>query len=88
MLPFIAKEVLKALSYLHDNRMIHRDVKSANILVTEDGHLRLGDFGVASPMVNHARRGTIIGSPYWIAPEIITQRGYSSKVRTREGRPD
>ncbi len=79
-LPFVAKEILKALSYLHDNRIIHRDAKAANILVTDDGHLKLGDFGVASPMLSKARRGTIAGSPYWMAPEVMLNKKYDAKA--------
>lgn len=80
MLPFIAKEILKALSYLHANQIIHRDVKAANILVTEDGHIKLGDFGVASQTRSRIKRGSIVGSPYWMAPEVIKQNGYNTKA--------
>lgn len=78
---FIAKEMLKALAYLHENRIIHRDVKAANILVTEDGHIKLGDFGVAVPMISKARRGTLAGSFLWMAPEFVLGKAtYDSKA--------
>lgn len=71
---------MKALAYLHDNRIIHRDVKAANILVTENGHLRIGDFGVASSIQQKKRRGTVAGSPYWMAPEVLSKQVYDSKA--------
>ncbi|TFK48734.1 hypothetical protein OE88DRAFT_1633996 [Heliocybe sulcata] len=69
-------QVLEGLVYLHDQGVIHRDIKGANILTNKDGCVKLADFGVASKatpgVVNDA---AVVGSPYWMAPEVIEQSG-------------
>lgn len=69
----IIREVLAALNYIHKSDIIHRDVKAANILVTNDGRVQLCDFGVAAQLAaNHFKRNTFVGTPYWMAPEVIS----------------
>lgn len=69
----IIREVLAALNYIHKADIIHRDVKAANILVTNDGRVQLCDFGVAAQLAaNHFKRNTFVGTPYWMAPEVIS----------------
>ncbi|CCG81014.1 PAK-related kinase Nak1 [Taphrina deformans PYCC 5710] len=69
----IVREVLAALNYIHRADIIHRDVKAANILVTNDGRVQLCDFGVAAQLAaNHFKRNTFVGTPYWMAPEVIS----------------
>nr|CAD7429070.1 unnamed protein product [Timema monikensis] len=64
--------VTKALIYLHSNHCIHRDIKGHNILLTEDAHVKLVDFGVSSHLAaTLGRRNTSVGTPYWMAPEVI-----------------
>jgi serine/threonine protein kinase len=63
----------QALMYLHSNHCMHRDVKGHNILLTEDAHVKLIDFGVSSHLaVTHGRRNTSVGTPYWMAPEVMS----------------
>lgn len=70
---YILRETAKALIYLHENHIIHRDVRGHNILLTRDGEVKLCDFGLSRDIKSTlGKRGTCIGSPCWMAPEIIT----------------
>eukprot|EP00981_Chlorochromonas_danica_P007042 scaffold1536_cov179-Ochromonas_danica.AAC.2 len=65
-------QVLRGLKYLHEQGVLHRDIKGANILTTKDGMVKLADFGVAIKLSEaHSDEQDVVGSPYWIAPEII-----------------
>ncbi|KAL5108707.1 Serine/threonine-protein kinase TAO3 [Taenia crassiceps] len=64
----IVKEVLTGLEYIHSKNFIHRDIKAANILFTESGGVKVGDFGSASL---RSPANSFVGTPYWIAPEVI-----------------
>ncbi|XP_078034391.1 myosin-IIIb isoform X2 [Augochlora pura] len=69
---YILRETVEALIYLHTNHCMHRDVKGHNILLTEDAHVKLVDFGVSSHLTETlARKNTSVGTPYWMAPEVI-----------------
>lgn len=79
----IAKEILIALEYLHDQGKIHRDLKSQNILLNQTGEVKLTDFGVSTQLSsNFSRRNTTVGTPYWMAPEVILNNngGHSYKA--------
>lgn len=68
----VCKQTLEALNYLHDNKIIHRDLKAGNILLTLDGDIKLADFGVSAKNTRTIqRRDSFIGTPYWMAPEVV-----------------
>lgn len=72
-------QVLQGLQYLHDQGVIHRDIKGANILTTKDGTVKLADFGVStSTLAAPDKEAQVVGTPYWMAPEIIQLSGASS----------
>ncbi|KAI4597449.1 hypothetical protein KJ359_004556 [Pestalotiopsis sp. 9143b] len=69
-------QVLQGLQYLHDQGVIHRDIKGANILTTKDGKVKLADFGVStSTLSGPDKEHQVVGTPYWMAPEIIELSG-------------
>uniref|UniRef100_A0A8C1NJY0 non-specific serine/threonine protein kinase n=1 Tax=Cyprinus carpio TaxID=7962 RepID=A0A8C1NJY0_CYPCA len=68
----VCKHTLEALAYLHENKIIHRDLKAGNILFTSDGDVKLADFGVSAKNTKTLqRRDSFIGTPYWMAPEVV-----------------
>ena len=76
----IIKMVLKGLQFLHAQRKIHRDIKAGNILLTDEGVAKLGDFGVSAQLTNSiSKKVSKIGTPYWMSPEVISQKSYDSK---------
>ncbi|KAK2952538.1 putative serine/threonine protein kinase [Blattamonas nauphoetae] len=81
----ILKGTLDALQYIHEQGLIHRDIKAGNILLDREGHVYVGDFGVSAYMIENGERrdhrSTFVGTPCWMAPEVIGQKsGYDYKA--------
>lgn len=76
------RQILLGLQFLHAKNTVHRDIKCANILVDQDGRVKLADFGMAKLIGKETAPLSFKGSPYWMAPEVILQNntGYECAV--------
>ena len=78
----VCASVVLGLEYLHGAAAVcHRDIKCGNVLLTNDGHVKLADFGVSAELTNTLnKRKTVVGSPYWMAPEVIRESHYDGRA--------
>jgi serine/threonine protein kinase len=76
----ICKQTLLGLNCIHNQHKIHRDIKSDNILLTNKGVVKIADFGFAAVIKPNQKRTTVVGTPYWMAPELIQGYEYDEKV--------
>eukprot|EP00538_Stauroneis_constricta_P012930 CAMPEP_0119555452 /NCGR_PEP_ID=MMETSP1352-20130426/7659_1 /TAXON_ID=265584 /ORGANISM="Stauroneis constricta, Strain CCMP1120" /LENGTH=587 /DNA_ID=CAMNT_0007602213 /DNA_START=61 /DNA_END=1824 /DNA_ORIENTATION=+ len=78
----VCASIVLGLEYLHGvANVCHRDIKCGNVLLTEDGHVKLADFGVSAELTNTLnKRKTVVGSPYWMAPEVIRESHYDGRA--------
>ena len=84
---YVTRQMCDGLLYLHRNRVIHRDLKAGNVLLTLTGEVKLADFGVSARLKDdNQKRDTFIGTPYWMAPEVVAcetfrDAPYDNKVK-------
>lgn len=77
---YVLQQLFLALKYVHSDMRVHRDIKAANMMLHSSGTMKLVDFGVAAQMSHRATKHTFVGTPFWIAPEVIKGFGYNHKA--------
>lgn len=78
---YVCREMTKGLAFLHRQHRLHRDIKSDNVLVNSNGEVKLGDFGFSVNLTEEQnKRKSVVGTPYWMAPELIRGLDYNDRV--------
>jgi len=77
----LVRDALQGLSYIHKKGKIHRDIKAGNLVLNTKGVVKIVDFGVSAELKSqHEKRSTMVGTPYWMAPEVVAENGYDFKA--------
>eukprot|EP01063_Lacrimia_lanifica_P034555 TRINITY_DN6415_c0_g1_i1.p1 TRINITY_DN6415_c0_g1~~TRINITY_DN6415_c0_g1_i1.p1 ORF type:complete len:790 (+),score=192.78 TRINITY_DN6415_c0_g1_i1:108-2477(+) len=77
---YVAQGLCSALAYLHERQVLHRDIKSDNVLLNRRGQVKLADFGMGADIASKKYRETVVGTPYWMAPEVIKGSPYDDRA--------